>query len=155
MNECWIKCRRKNCYKTDGALNNAFVAEKVFLDKSLLEKLNALVHPVVRKHFESWMKRREDAPYVIGEAAILFESGGADNYDKVISVSSKPETRIKRVMKRDNTEQEKVEARINNQMNEQERNNRSDFVIYNDDEHLIIPQILKIHEELMGRGTKG
>ena len=109
-------------------LNRAFIANQVFKDKEKLKKLNALVHPKVKTHFQKFSEENKNE-IIIYEAAILFESGSDKICDYIITVVADIEERIRRVLKRDNVERKQIEARINNQMSDEERIERSDFVI--------------------------
>ncbi|MFE3848401.1 dephospho-CoA kinase [Flavobacterium sp. LB3P45] len=112
-------------------LNREKLAEIVFSDPEKLEQLNAIIHPAVKKHFKEWLLNHKDAPFVIYEAAILFESGGYKNCDLIISVIAPLETRIQRVINRDKTTREQVLKRINMQWNDEKRISKSDFIIKN------------------------
>jgi dephospho-CoA kinase len=133
----------------DGSLNRVFLAEKVFTDPENVKKINALVHPAVGKDFSDWASTHQSAPYVIKEAALLFESGSAGQLDFVIQVSSPVKIRIARVLMRD---PHRSEAQINHiidqQMPDEQKNDLADFVIKNTENKLIIPQILEIHHKL-------
>ncbi len=118
----------------------------VFNNKEKLEKLNAIVHPAVAKHFDDWVIQHSAHKYILKEAAILFESGSYKLMDKVISVVAPLELKIKRVTQRDAITPEQVELRIKNQLSDEERVNRSNFIINNDEQQLMIPQILFIHQ---------
>ncbi|MFO8002493.1 MAG: dephospho-CoA kinase [Marinilabilia sp.] len=131
----------------EGQLDRSVVAQKVFSDKTLLEKVNRLVHPVVREDFMQWFERQE-APYVIEEAAILLESGGQELLDKIVLVSAPESIRIRRVTERDGTSAGKVQERINNQWTDDQRRPYADYEIFSDDRHLVVPQVLQIHTEL-------
>ena len=132
----------------DNIIDRKKLSELVFNNKEKLEKLNSIIHPAVKLHFEEWIKKQEGNRYVIKEAAILFESGAYKQVDKVITVVAPSELKIKRAMQRSGITREQVEERINNQMNDEEKVKRSQYSIVNDEEHLIIPQVLKIHLEL-------
>jgi dephospho-CoA kinase len=130
-----------------GLINRDKLAAIVFGSPEKLKKLNAIVHPEVKKHFDKWVLTHKNSPFVIKEAAILFESGAYKDCDYIISVSAPIETRIKRVMERDQTTREQVQNRINNQMSDEERNAKSDFVIsntYSDDFKTRVDEIIKI-----------
>ena len=131
-----------NVYK-GGLLQNEVLADIVFNDNQKLEELNKLVHPVVKKSFDSW-SATQNSRIIIKEAAILFESNSHLGLDKVICVSAPEETRIERVIKRDNTSREQVLLRIEKQMPQNEKEQLSDFVIVNDEVELLLPQIIKI-----------
>jgi dephospho-CoA kinase len=131
----------------NGIINRDKLAAIVFGSPEKLKKLNAIVHPEVKKHFDKWVLTHKNSPFVIKEAAILFESGAYKDCDYIISVSAPIETRIKRVMERDQTTREQVQNRINNQMSDEERNAKSDFVIsntYSDDFKTRVDEIIKI-----------
>lgn len=119
----------ENCYK-DGQLNRSFIASKVFSDSELLEKINAIVHPQVAIHFEQWFSKQH-TPYIIKEVAILFETNSQHHFDFIITVTAPVETRIRRVMERDQKTREEVLAIIENQLPDSEKINRSNFVIKN------------------------
>jgi dephospho-CoA kinase len=122
-------------------------AEIIFNNKPALLKVNEIIHPAVFQEFIKWAKN-QTTTYVIEESAIVFESGLAPFFDKIISVSAPLELRIERVMKRDHTIREKVMERIKNQENEKMKNKKSDFIIINDDKEMILPQIINIDSKL-------
>ncbi|MDO6490822.1 MULTISPECIES: dephospho-CoA kinase [unclassified Cellulophaga] len=131
----------KDAY-VNNVLNREYIAEKVFADASLLEQLNNIVHPVVREHFLEWTKK-QDAPYVIQESAIIFENKNQDFYDYIILVTAPLEVRINRILKRDNTTREKILSRMNNQWTDEKKEKMSDFKLINED---IVNLELKINE---------
>lgn len=137
------------CFATDGRLDRKTTASKVFQKPELLAELNSIVHPAVARAFNNW-KLQQAAPFVLREAAIMIESGSHRDLDALIVVTAPEEVRINRVMKRDNTTHAQVMERINRQMPEAERLDHADFVIVNDDQTLIIPQILDIYHKLSG-----
>ncbi|RKS93933.1 dephospho-CoA kinase [Flavobacterium limicola] len=128
-------------------LNREKLAKIVFNNPESLEKLNGIVHPTVKKHFEQWLLQNLEAPYVIYEAAILFESGSYKDCDIIITVTAPIESRIQRVIKRDKTTRELVLKRINAQWTDEKRISKSDFVIENvaiESTKLEVDRILKI-----------
>jgi dephospho-CoA kinase len=131
-----------------GTLNRSELAGIIFNDKELLEKINQVVHPVVSENFNRW-QRSQEADYVILEAAILFESGSFMNVDRIITVIAPLEERIERVVRRNNLTREQIMERIRNQTDDEFKVSRSDFVIDNSDDQMIIPGILRIHEEIL------
>jgi dephospho-CoA kinase len=137
----------KNLY-TDGSLNRKELASIIFKDKNILLKVNSLIHPAVFENFKKWTLL-QSSPYVIMEAAILFESGGSEFVDRIATVVAPVEQRITRVIQRNKLSQEQVMDRIRNQMDDQERIKRSDFIIQNAENDMIIPSILKIHNEII------
>ena len=130
-----------------GLLQNKILADIVFNNNQKLEELNKLVHPVVKQRFDSWSVE-QTSRFIIKEAAILFESKSHLGFDKVICVSAPKENRIERVIKRDNTSREQVLLRIETQMPQNEKEKLSDFVIINDDVKLLLPQIIKIINQI-------
>jgi len=138
-------------YLPDQTVNRKHLAGIVFNDPSLLAKLNEIVHPVVRKTFFDWCEKQQ-SPYIIHEAAILFESDFYKMMDKTITVVTSENERIHRVMKRDGITIELVKERIKNQWSDEERIKLADFVIGNNDDQLIIPQIIEIDKKIKANG---
>ena len=136
-------------YLENGSLNRAHIAQIAFSDKSKLAELNSIVHPAVFQDGNDWVKMQKNVPYTLKEAALTFEGGGHKFLDKVITVFAPKEIRIDRVIARDNTSREAVEARINKQMPDEEKVKLADFVIYNDGEQGLIEQVLAIHKKLI------
>lgn len=137
----------KDLYK-NGSLDRTELASIIFNNTTILKKVNSLVHPVVFDHFAKWTLI-QSAPYVIMEAAILFESGASAVVDKIATVVAPVEQRVKRVILRNRLSQEQVMERMRNQMDDEERIRKSDFVINNSENDMIIPSILKIHNEIL------
>jgi dephospho-CoA kinase len=131
-----------------GELDKAEVARRVFNDKFLLQKLNAIVHPAVEKDFATWAAGHSDKPFVVKEAAILFENGGYKKLDLNALVTAPEDIRIKRVVKRDGISEDQVKERIRNQWPDEKKIPLADFVIKCDEEHLVIPQVMEIMERL-------
>lgn len=135
-------------YSTTGELDRVFLAESVFPNPEKIAALNALVHPVVRKDFEQWISQ-QTAPYLIKEAALLFETGAAKELDYVINVSSPLRVRMARILLRDPHRSEKqVNQIINQQLPDEEKNELADYCIKNTDNKLILPQVLALHAQL-------
>ena len=137
----------KDIYDNKG-LDRPKLAEIIFKDKSALEKVNSIIHPIVRQDFSHWVKNQNNVPYVIQESAIMFESGLFQSLDMVITVTAPVEIRKKRVILRDNLSEGQVLSRMNNQISDDERVQKSNFVIVNDDQNLIIPQVLFVDSEI-------
>ncbi len=133
----------------DQTLNRKLLAEIVFNDKEKLEKLNHLVHPLVKNDFEAWCNNFHSMPYVIQEAAILYESGLNLIFDKIVLVRAPQLLCIERVMKRDNVSAEMVKARMSNQWDQEHKAKLADYIIENDEVNLLIPQVLKLHKEFL------
>jgi dephospho-CoA kinase len=138
-----------DAYRADKSLNRKYLADIVFKDQVQLTKLNKLVHPAVFRAFDVWVNSKK-APYVLKEAAILFESGSYKLCDKNILVTAPEELKLKRVMRRDNRSRDEIRSRMGKQLTDSEAIKLADFVIVNDEEQLLIPQVLAIHEQLMG-----
>jgi dephospho-CoA kinase len=156
LNSESIKSRLLEDFGPGIFLNNEIDRKKlagiVFNDKESLKKLNAIVHPAVRDRFLIWLGEIPQKPYLIYEAAIIFESGYHQNLDYNIMISANEETRINRVMQRDNATREMVLSRMKNQWPQAQKSKMADFIISNENSELLIPQILKIHHELIALG---
>jgi len=133
---------------TSGKLNAAGLAEIIFNDNNKLSKVNSLVHPVVFRKFYEWAANQK-APYVIIEAAILFESNATSVVDKILTVIAPLEERIDRVTRRNLLSREKVLERVRNQTDDETKISKSDYVISNSENDMIIPEVLRIHEDLL------
>lgn len=139
----------EDAYLSDGTLNRKLLAAKAFQDKSLLQQLNAIVHPAVFQDTLQWFQTHQSKSYTLYEAAIMYESGSYKMMDKMITVFAPVEDRIARTIKRDQITREDVLERIDKQLPEEEKMRRSDFVIYNDHSQPLIEQVLTIHRQLI------
>lgn len=149
LKERIIRAFGATSYTEQGTLNRAFLAEKVFSDPVNTEIINGLVHPAVAEDFRRWAEQQR-SPYVLKEAALLFESGSYKELDKVINVSSPLKVRVARVLMRDpHRSLEQVNGIIDKQLPDEDKNEMADFVIKNTDNQMIIPQVLRIHEKLL------
>ncbi|MCC8088376.1 MAG: dephospho-CoA kinase [Rikenellaceae bacterium] len=137
-----------DAYK-DGVPDKKFIAGKIFQDSGLLSSMNEIVHPAVLKSYGMWTEKYGRHPYTVMESAILIESGFITKVDKTITVSAPEELRIHRVIERDKSGYDAVKQRIKAQINDAERENFADYIIIADEEHLVTPQILEIHTELL------
>ena len=133
---------------TDGILNRPYLANLVFNDGEKLSLLNSLVHPATIADAAAWMQKQA-APYIIKEAALIFESGSNKDLDYVIGVDAPKELRINRAVARDNVSTTQVEARMNKQMDEDEKLGLCDYIIVNNEHQMIIPQVLALHEKFL------
>ena len=131
----------------DSDLNKEKLASIVFSNSDKLQKLNSLVHPIVKEEFNNWCKK-QTSPYVIKEAAILFESNSHIGLDAVICVSAPLDLRMKRLLNRDDYSEKEIKKRIENQISQEEKQKLSDYIIVNDEKELLLPKIIKIHKEL-------
>ncbi|MES1220734.1 MAG: dephospho-CoA kinase [Bacteroidota bacterium] len=138
---------------SDDQLNRKYLASQVFNDTYKLELLNSIVHPVTIRNAEQWMLK-QNSPYIIKEAALLFESGSAENLDYIIGVYAPQTLRIKRVMDRDATTREEVIKRIKRQVDDEIKMKLCDFVINNDEQHPVIAQVLALHEKFLALSDK-
>jgi dephospho-CoA kinase len=135
-------------YFEDGSLNRTLISEVAFSNPLILNELNAIVHPAVRRDGENWHNAQIGVPYTLKEAALHFESGGYKLMDKMICVAAPRELRIERVLKRGGLNRAEIEARITKQLPDEEKIKQSDFVIYNDGLQSLIPQVMAIHHTL-------
>ena len=131
----------------EGAYNRAFIASIVFSDKEKLELLNSIIHPFVLNDWEVFCHEHAHCSYVIKEAAIMLETDSKNSIDHIVLVHSPLETRIQRIQKRDKVSEAEIKARIESQMSEDDKMKLSDSVIYNDQEHSLIEQIMALHQK--------
>jgi len=132
-----------------GELQGEYVADRVFRDPEMLNRLNGIVHPAVRNHYIQWVNNQDDADYVIEEAAILFESGAYRFLDYNVLVFAPEELRIRRVMDRDGVSEEEVRLRMKRQMKEEDKKKLADKVINNDETGMLLPQIISLHRRIL------
>lgn len=137
----------ENSYDSEGNLNKPIIAQFLFANEENAHKINSVVHPVVKEDFRSWASA-QNADLIFMESAILFESGFNDVVDNVITITVPPETRIERTIRRDNTTREQVIARMNQQMQDEERVRLSDYIICNNTNDNVEQQIKTIIETL-------
>ena len=137
----------ENSYDSEGNLNKPIIAQFLFTNEENTHKINSVVHPVVKEDFRSWASA-QNADLIFMESAILFESGFNDVVDNVITITAPPETRIERTIRRDNTTREQVIARMNQQMQDEERVRLSDYIICNNTNDNVEQQIKTIIETL-------
>lgn len=127
-----------------GSLNKPFLAAYLFSDESHAARVNAIIHPKVKDDFRQWVKRHKDCPIVAMESAILIEAGFTDVVDRVVSVYAPKEVRLRRAMLRDEVSREAVESRMGHQMDDERKRDLADYVIMNDGESPLIPQVLSL-----------
>ena len=152
-----MKNKRKQTFGVetyaDGKLNRQYLAKIVFNNAFQLEKLNGLVHPIVIEAADSWASKQKSS-YVIKEAALMFESGSAANLDFIIGVFAPQHLRIKRVMDRDGLSRLEVLSRIDKQISDSIKMKLCNFVLINDEQQLLLPQVIQLHEKLEGIALK-
>lgn len=134
-------------YNEEEKLNRKYISDIVFHDEVKLCLLNSLVHPATIREAARWMQL-QTTPYAIKEAALMFESESFHHVDKVIGIYAPKNLRIQRAMKRDAVSRDEVIARMNKQLDEEIKMRLCDYIIYNDEQQLVIPQVIKLHEEL-------
>jgi dephospho-CoA kinase len=137
----------KASYTDSGTLNRSYLASLVFEDPEKREFLNQLIHPATIADANQWLAKQQ-APYALREAALLFESGAAEGLDYVIGVSAPISVRIRRVMKRDQLSEDDVKKRMATQLQDAIKLKLCDFVIINDERIGLLPQVLALHEKL-------
>ncbi len=138
----------KHLLSLQNKVDRKALAEIVFNDKEKLTVLNKLIHPLVEKDFKKWCNDKNDQVYVLHEAAILFESGFDRLFDANILVTAPEELCIKRVLERDGFPEQMVTDRIKNQWTQEKKQKLSDYLIVNDENSMLIPQVLAIHSKI-------
>ena len=136
-----------SAYTPSGDFNKAFFRE-ILVDSNMRESLNQIVHPLVFKRFEEWSSEQK-SPYVIKEAAILFESGADKTVDKSIGVFAPLEIRMERVIARDNRTREEIQIIMNMQLSDDALKSKVDYTIINDNERSVIDQVRALHQVLV------
>lgn len=135
-------------YQQNGTIHRKKLADIIFNDKIALQNVNAIIHPAVYKAFQNWANIQK-APFVIQEAAIVFENGHTDRFDKIITVAAPIELKVERCIKRDGISKELVLERMKNQLPDDYKIEHSDFVVVNDNKQMILPQIIEIYNKLV------
>jgi dephospho-CoA kinase len=141
-------------YFDNGELNRPYISSIVFKEESELDKLNALVHPAVFRAFDSWLANNIDAPYIIKEAALLFETESYKMCDLTILVISPEVSRIRRIKVRDGISTEEILLRMDKQFSDEQKKILADHILINDESRLLIPQILNLHQQFLKIGNK-
>ena len=141
----------ENAYFENGELNRVYIAQEIFSDKEKAKVLEQIIHPKVAKDYQLWVKENSSkSPYLLKEAALMFETGGDKFLDKIILVSAKEELRTKRVLKRDSQRSKnQIEAIIKKQMPESEKQKRADYIINNNGSQALIKQVIALHEKFL------
>jgi dephospho-CoA kinase len=131
----------------DGIPDRQALAQIVFNDPDALRRINEIIHPAVKSDFIYWVERHRHVPYIVKEAAILFESGAYTELDTVILVTAPEEIRIKRIMKRDGDSVANIRKRMANQWTDETKALKSGFIIENDNTSSVLPVILDMHSK--------
>lgn len=149
LREQIIRVFGKDSYFVNGDLNRAYISSIVFKDETELQKLNGLVHPAVFRAFDLWVSEQVNAPYVMKEAALLFESGSYKMCDQTILILAPEAIRIARVTERDKISAEDVKLRMKKQWPDAEKQKLADHILRNDESHLLIPEIINLHRQFI------
>lgn len=140
----------EKAYDQEGNLNRPYLAKTIFNDEERRLQLNALVHPRVRDDFQVWRNTHRNDPYVLKEAALLFETESYKQLNKVINISAPKELRIQRVLLRDRyRDRKQVESIMQKQWADAQREAMADFTIHNDETKLVIPKVIQVHEQIL------
>lgn len=149
-----VKTFGKDSYDTHGHLNTGYLSQIVFKDESKREVLNKLVHPHTIKDFECWTEKQSNVPYIVKEAALLFEAGADKSVDQVIVVYAPEELRITRVLKRDPTRTaSSIRTIMTKQLSEEEKMKKADFIIWNNESKPVILQVIQLHQLLIKQSS--
>ena len=138
-------------FDSNGEVDLKLMAELIFNNKEALLKINRIIHPRTLSKYHQWLKNHKQHIYTLHESAILFENNLQDHFDKIINISAPFETRLIRVSERDGIKREKVIERMKNQMPDEEKNKLADFIIVNDGNQLLIPQVIEIDKKLKSK----
>ncbi|HEX7413761.1 MAG TPA: dephospho-CoA kinase [Bacteroidia bacterium] len=139
----------KEAYLNRTTLNKSYISQKIFSDADLLKKVNAIIHTEVQKDFELFAQQHKNEKYILQESALLIEEKLLTMIDKLIVVTSTLALRKQRIIKRNQLSEEEITKRINQQLPDKEKIKFADWVIENNEEKLLIPQLLKIHQSLL------
>lgn len=142
-----IKRFGKEVYFEDGTLNRKLLSYHLFKNEEAMKFIESVLYPALNQHFDEWCEQ-QTSPYVLYESAILFEKNYGKYFDKIIFVSAPEDTRLQRVMKRDDCTEENVRSRMRLQMSEETKISKADFVIYNDGDKALEPQVETIDKQL-------
>ena len=138
----------KEAYFSDHQIDKKFIANKIFSNTDLLQQINNIIHPAVKKDFAEWATTKQGHIFVLKESALLFETGIYKTLDASILVVSPEQLRAKRIAKRDNLTEAEVISRFKSQMNDEQKIPLATYIIHNDEEHSLIEQVLKVRKEI-------
>lgn len=142
-----IKRFGEEVYFEDGTLNRKLLSYHLFKNEEAMKFIESVLYPALNQHFDEWCEQ-QTSPYVLYESAILFEKNYGKYFDKIIFVSAPEDIRLQRVMKRDDCTEENVRSRMRLQMSEETKLSKADFVIYNDGDKALEPQVETIDKQL-------
>jgi dephospho-CoA kinase len=149
-----LKTFGEKSYSMDGVLNRTHLSSIVFNNESELNKLNALVHPAVFRAFDKWLAIHHDAPYIIKEAALLFETKSYTMCDLSVLVVSPEASRVRRVIARDGISHDEIVLRMKRQFSDEQKMKLADHILFNDESQLLIPQILELDQQFITIGKQ-
>jgi len=138
----------EDIFSNDGILNKQKLADIIFNDEKALATINKVIHPRTLAKYHEWLNIHNEYKYTIHESAILFENKLQPHFDRIITVYAPKNLRLKRILKRDGVAEKVILERMNNQLSDEEKNKRSDFVIFNDNSDFLIPQVIEIDRKL-------
>lgn len=138
----------KSIYNTDKTIRPVVLAKKIFNQPQSLNFVNSIIHPSVHIRFNEWIQAYQSVAYILYEAAILYETGFDKEFDAIIVVTAPEPIRLERIMQRDHLTQKEVKIRMERQWPEEKKSSMADYIILNDGNSLLIPQVLKIHNQL-------
>lgn len=139
----------KEVFNASNEVDFNALAEVIFNDKKALTNINRIIHPLTLRKYKRWLSEHKNSDYTIHESAILFENSLQHHFDKIINVTAPLEVRLKRVIERDNLSPDNILDRMKNQMTEAEKNSLADYVIVNDGNRFLIPQVIDINNQLL------
>jgi dephospho-CoA kinase len=142
-----IELLGKSAYINDSTIDKSFISNTIFSDTALLQKINAIIHPAVKQDFTEFVSQ-QSTQLIIKETALLFEANLETSVDKIILVTAPETLRIQRVMKRDGLSEDQVLKKIKAQLPENEKIKRAHFIIHNDEQQMLLPQVLEVFDEL-------
>lgn len=148
LKKALIKAFGEAIYFPNGSLNKAHFAHLIFNNPAAMAKANSIIWPAVKADFNMWLENQR-TPYVIQESALLFESETAERHRYVIVTDAPEELRIQRVIQRDKLSKQAVVARMQNQMPQEEKNKKADFIVINDEKQMLMPQVLDLHKKFL------
>jgi dephospho-CoA kinase len=152
IRELLIDLFGKHIYSHNGILDRKKLAKLIFNDSAALANVNAIIHPAVRQSFQKWADNLLDSSYILYEAAILLESGYASDFDRNVLVLADEKLRIERVIRRDHISETLVKQRINNQMPDTQKIKIVDYIIENNNDKLLFPQIIELDKLIRSDG---
>ena len=134
-------------YFDDGSINKGFIASQIFNDDEKLKGMNAIMHPAVREAFREFVKN-QNSKFIFNEAAILFETGAYQQFDKTILITAPKQVKIDRILKRESISENEIEVRMSKQWTDEQKIPLADYIVRNGDDDMLLPQLTEILEDL-------